>query len=227
MTAVPTYSVSGTVTASGAPLAGVNFAAPGGGNCAASDAQGNYACTVPQGWSGTVTPSLNGYSFAPTSRNYSSVAANQSAQDYSATVVVGGGAYDVINTYPHDPAAFTQGLTFENGTLYESTGLFGSSSLRQVNLESGAILRIVDVPDEYFAEGMTIFQGKIFQLTWQSQRGFIYDPATFNQIGQFFYSGEGWGLTHDDRHLIMSDGTSQIRFFDPVSFQTVRSIQRS
>jgi glutamine cyclotransferase len=134
------------------------------------------------------------------------------------------GSYQVISRYPHDEAAFTQGLILLDGKLYESTGLYGSSTLREVDLHTGAVLRKVDVPSQYFAEGMTIFQGKVFQLTWQSQTGFIYDPVTFNLLGQFSYTGEGWGLTHDDQHLIMSDGTNQIRFLDPVTFQTVRSI---
>lgn len=133
--------------------------------------------------------------------------------------------YEVVNRYPHAPDAFTQGLVYEGGRLYESTGLYGSSSLREVDLQTGAVLRRVDVPAQYFAEGMTLFQGRIFQLTWQHQIGFIYDPATFAKIGEFFYTGEGWGLTHDAQHLIMSDGTNRIRFLDPATFQVVRSIE--
>jgi glutamine cyclotransferase len=132
--------------------------------------------------------------------------------------------YQIVTWYPHAEDAFTQGLVYEGGRLYESTGLHGSSSLREVDLQSGAVLRKVDVPSQYFAEGMTLFQGKIFQLTWQSQVGFIYDPATFAMIGGFSYTGEGWGLTHDAQHLIMSDGTNRIRFLDPVTFQVVRTI---
>ena len=132
--------------------------------------------------------------------------------------------YQVINQYPHDTAAFTQGLVLQGGRLFESTGLHGSSSLREVNLHTGAVIRSLSVPSQYFAEGMTIFQGKVFQVTWQSQTGFIYNPDTFALIGQFSYSGEGWGLTHDAQNLILSDGTNRIRFLDPVNFQTVRSI---
>ena len=132
--------------------------------------------------------------------------------------------YEIVTTYPHAADAFTQGLVYEGGRLYESTGLYGSSSLREVNLQTGAVLRQVNVPSQYFAEGMTLFQGKIFQLTFQSQVGFVYDPATFAMIGQFSYTGEGWGLTHDTQHLIMSDGTNRIRFLDPVTFQVVYSI---
>ena len=133
-------------------------------------------------------------------------------------------SYQVINQYPHDTAAFTQGLVLQDGRLFESTGLYGSSSLREVDLQTGAVIRSVSVPSQYFAEGMTIFQGKVFQVTWQSQTGFIYNPDTFALIGQFSYTGEGWGLTHDSQNLILSDGTNQIRFLDPVNFQTVRSI---
>jgi glutaminyl-peptide cyclotransferase len=145
----------------------------------------------------------------------------------SASVTVtssSGGTYQIVNQFPHDSGAFTQGLVMSNGVLYESTGLLGSSSLRRVDLTTGAVLQRVNVEPQYFAEGMTIFQGKIYQLTWQSQIGFIYDPVTFAQIGQFSYTGEGWGLTHDGTNLIMSDGTSQIRFLNPTTFQTVRSI---
>jgi glutamine cyclotransferase len=132
--------------------------------------------------------------------------------------------YEIVTRYPHAADAFTQGLVYEGERLYESTGLFDSSSLREVDLETGAVLRRVDLQSQFFAEGMTLFQGKIIQLTWQNQVGFIYDPATFARIGEFSYTGEGWGLTHDAQHLIMSDGTNRIRFLDPATFQVVRSI---
>jgi len=132
--------------------------------------------------------------------------------------------YQIVNQYPHDTSAFTEGLVLTGGALYESTGLNGSSTLRQVDLRTGTVVKKIDLAAQYFGEGMTLFQGKIFQLTWQSQTGFIYDPVTFARLGQFFYTGEGWGLTHDDQHLIMSDGTNQIRFLDPSTFQSVRTI---
>ena len=135
--------------------------------------------------------------------------------------------YEVVNHWPHDPQAYTQGLVFHDGALFESTGLYGSSSLRKVDLQSGAVLKRVDVPGKYFAEGITIFRGKVFQLTWQSQKGFIYDLNDFKLLGEFSYEGEGWGLTHDDQFLIMSDGTSRIRFLDPSSFRVVRTIRVS
>jgi len=135
-----------------------------------------------------------------------------------------GYGYEIVNTYPHDPSAFTEGLVYTDGAMYESTGLSGSSTLRQLDLRTGAVLRAVPLGAQYFGEGATLFQGKIFQLTYQSQIAFVYDAASFAPIEQFFYSGEGWGLTHDDRRLIMSNGTNQIRFIDPATFQTVSTI---
>jgi glutamine cyclotransferase len=133
--------------------------------------------------------------------------------------------FEVVRSYPHDPRAFTQGLVFENGALYESTGLNGRSSLRKVDLASGNVLMKVDVGQQYFAEGVTIFRGKVFQLTWKAGKGFIYDPATFEKTGEFAYTGEGWGLTHDDHSLIMSDGSSALRFINPDNFTVEQTIK--
>jgi glutamine cyclotransferase len=133
-------------------------------------------------------------------------------------------SYEVINTWPHDAEAYTQGLAFHDGTLFESTGLYGSSSLRRVELKTGKVKKKVEVDRQYFAEGMTIFGDKIFQLTWQAQKGFIYDLKKLRQEGEFNYEGQGWGLTHDNHSLIMSDGTNRIRFLDPTSFQVQRTI---
>jgi glutamine cyclotransferase len=132
--------------------------------------------------------------------------------------------YEVINTWPHDTGAYTQGLLFHDGQLIESTGQQGRSSLRRVELNTGNILQRVGVPAPYFAEGLTLFKGKLFQLTWEHQRGFIYDPATFDKTGEFSYSGEGWGLTNDGESLILSDGTNRLRFLDPNTFQVKRTI---
>ena len=132
--------------------------------------------------------------------------------------------YEVLNAYPHDAAAFTEGLVYTGETLYESTGLYGASTVRQVDLRSGTVVRERQLAAQYFGEGATIFQGKIFQLTWQTQTAFVYDAGTFAPLGQFFYAGEGWGLTHDDHDLIMSDGTDRIRFLDPATFQTIKTI---
>lgn len=136
--------------------------------------------------------------------------------------------YDVVKTYPHDPKAFTQGLAFSDGFLYEGTGGRQTdnyrSSLRKVEIESGKVLQKVDLDGKYFGEGITIFGGKIYQITWQEQKAFVYDLADFKPIKEFSFAGEGWGLTHDNTSLIMSDGTHIIRFINPETFQTTRTI---
>jgi glutaminyl-peptide cyclotransferase len=132
--------------------------------------------------------------------------------------------YEVVNVFPHDSSAYTQGLVFDDGKLLESTGQVGRSSLRRVQLETGDVLQRVSVPPPYFAEGMTLFNGKIYQLTWQDQTGFIYDASSFSKIGEFKYYGEGWGLTHDGESLILSDGTNRLRFIDPATFQVKRMV---
>jgi len=132
--------------------------------------------------------------------------------------------YRIVNTFPHDKNAFTQGLEFHNGYLYESTGLNGQSSLRKVELRTGRVLQIHRLPDEYFAEGITIFGNRIYQLTWQNGVCFVYNLNNFRQETQFRYYGEGWGLTNDGKHLIMSDGSETITFRDPETFVEVRKI---
>ena len=126
--------------------------------------------------------------------------------------------------WPHDSNAFTQGLILKDGKLLESTGQEGSSSLRRVELETGKILKKVDVPVPYFAEGITLLNGKIYQLTWQHQIGFIYDAQSFERVGEFKYTGEGWGITTDGKSLILSDGSNRLRFLDPSDFQVTRTI---
>jgi len=132
--------------------------------------------------------------------------------------------YQVINEYPHYSNAFTQGLVYEDGFLYEGTGINGQSSLRKVNFTTGQIQKKVDLDEEYFGEGITILDGKIYQLTWQSKIGFIYEKETFNKLGEFNYDTEGWGLTHDGTNLIMCDGTSSIYFIKPDDFSIVKKI---
>jgi glutamine cyclotransferase len=132
---------------------------------------------------------------------------------------------EVINAYPHDGQAFTQGLLFRGDSLLESTGLNGASSLREVEWRSGRVLKQISVAKQYFAEGLTVIGGKAYQLTWRSQKGFIYDADTFQQLGEFAYTGEGWGLATDGTSLILSDGTNRIRFLDPNTFAVTRSIQ--
>lgn len=133
--------------------------------------------------------------------------------------------YEIVKSWPHDRAAFTQGLIYRDGFLYESTGLNGRSSLRKVKLETGEVVQRESVASEYFAEGLTDWKDRLIQITWQSQIGFVHDLKTFRREGQFNYSGEGWGITHDARRLIMSDGTSTLRFLDPQSFQQTGALE--
>jgi glutamine cyclotransferase len=132
--------------------------------------------------------------------------------------------YQVVNIWPHDPTAFTQGLLFSDGKLLESTGQEGRSSLRRVELQTGSVLQRVPVPEPYFAEGLTLLNGKLYQLTWQHQLGFIYDAQKLEPVGKFNYTGEGWGLTTDGHSLILSDGSNRIRFIDPDSFRVTKTI---
>jgi glutamine cyclotransferase len=141
-----------------------------------------------------------------------------------ATTVPAKYGYQIVNIYPHDSNAFTQGLIVSDGKFLESTGQEGFSSLRRVELETGKVLKKVDVPVPYFAEGIALLNGKIYQLTWQQHVGFIYDAQSFERVGQFNYSEEGWGLTTDGKSLILSDGTNQIRFIDPSDFHVSRTI---
>ena len=137
------------------------------------------------------------------------------------TVTVG---FTIVNVYPHDIGAFTQGLVFYGDTLYEGTGIVGGSSIRKVDLETGAVLQIRPVPSPHFGEGITIWQDKLYELTWRSHVGFIYDRASFDSLGLFYYSHEGWGITHDGSRFIVSDGTATLRFWDPATLEQVGSV---
>lgn len=132
--------------------------------------------------------------------------------------------YRVIHAYPHDPSAFTQGLVFVDGHLYESTGLYGHSSLRMDDLTTGRVLQSVPVPAKYFAEGLTDWGSTLIQLTWQAHVAFVYDRFSFRLLRTLHYDCEGWGLTQDGRNLIESDGSAELRFFDPATFREVRHI---
>jgi glutamine cyclotransferase len=153
----------------------------------------------------------------------------------AATLVVSGDAravappaprstYTVVRSYPHDRLAFTQGLEYADGFLYEGTGLNGRSSIRKVAIETGQVMQRRDLATQYFGEGITIWKGNLVQLTWRSQIAFAYDRATFTPKGTFSYAGEGWGLTHDHQSLIMSDGSATLRFLDPDTFAERRRI---
>ena len=132
--------------------------------------------------------------------------------------------YRVVHAYPHDQQAFTQGIVYVDGHLYESTGIRGQSTLREEDLETGRILHMQLVSDKYFAEGLTDWKNTLIQLTWQAHTGFVYDRATFRLLRTFQYPGEGWGLTHDAKSLILSDGTATLRFLDPDTFKETRRI---
>jgi glutaminyl-peptide cyclotransferase len=133
--------------------------------------------------------------------------------------------YKIIHVYPHDPSAFTQGLIYLDGLLYEGTGLKGRSSIRAVDLKSGKVLQHFDLPSQYFGEGLTNWGSTLVELTWQAHEGFVYDRFTLRLLRTFNYSGEGWGLTHDTRSLILSDGTAYLRFLDPRTFAQIGRIR--
>jgi len=135
--------------------------------------------------------------------------------------------YEVINTYPHDPTAFTQGLIFKDGYLYESTGNYGHSSLRKVELETGKVVKNKNIDDDIFAEGLTLYNQQLIQLSWKAGTAFIYDEDSFDLIKTFSYPGEGWGLTSYNKQLILSDGSSVLRFLDPVTFKEIRRLSVS
>jgi glutaminyl-peptide cyclotransferase len=154
-----------------------------------------------------------------------SVAALMLASQVSPAVHIPRYTYQIVRVYPHDPAAFTQGLQYVDGALYEGTGLNGRSSIRKVKLETGEVLQKHDVTPQYFGEGITIWKDDLIELTWQSGIAFVYDKTTFQQRRRFNYLGEGWGLTHDGVNLIMSDGTDRLRLLDPATFAERRRIQ--
>jgi glutamine cyclotransferase len=132
--------------------------------------------------------------------------------------------YRIVHTYPHDINAFTQGLVFADDFIYEGTGLRGHSSLRKVDLKTGNILRVRQLPAQLFGEGITIYGNRVIQLTWRARVGFVYDRETFQLLDTFTYPTEGWGITHDGRALIMSDGTSTLYFRDPETYQEVHRL---
>ena len=133
--------------------------------------------------------------------------------------------YEVVKVYPHDEHAFTQGLVIESGVLYESTGRYGESTLRRVNLDTGEVLQMYSLPYQFFGEGITVVNDKIIQLTWLRETGFVYARDSFEKLQEFEYTTEGWGITYDGTRLIMSDGTSTLYFLDPVTFAKVGQVE--
>jgi glutaminyl-peptide cyclotransferase len=132
---------------------------------------------------------------------------------------------EAVAAYPHDPAAFTQGLVVDGGRLYESTGQYGASSLRRVDLASGRVEKLARLNPRLFGEGLTALGGRLYQLTWRSEVALVYDIETFELLETHTYPGEGWGLTDDGEHLILSDGTPELRFIDPESFAEIRRVE--
>jgi glutamine cyclotransferase len=133
--------------------------------------------------------------------------------------------FTVVNTYPHDPTAFTQGLEYRDGVLYEGVGLQAKSGIRRVTLETGKVLQEFKLAPGYFGGGLTVTGGKVFELTWKDKTGFVFDAKTFRLIKNFSFFGEGWGLTHDNTSLIVSDGTSALRFLETTRFSELRRIK--
>jgi len=133
--------------------------------------------------------------------------------------------YAVVDIFPHDPDAFTQGLVLDNGILFEGTGLFGKSSIRKINLTTGSILQSRDLSSEYFGEGIAVYDSKLIQLTWRSCKGFVYDKKNFSLFTDFSYPTEGWGITFTGDYLVMSDGSENLYFLDPHNFTKAYSIQ--
>jgi glutaminyl-peptide cyclotransferase len=133
--------------------------------------------------------------------------------------------FEIVHTYPHDPSAFTEGLFYWNGFLYESTGLEEHSSIRKVRIDTGAVVQKLDIPAQYFGEGIVNWGGHLISLTWKSHVGFVFDLASFKLQRQFHYEGEGWALTQDGKQIIMSDGTADLRFLNPVTLKESNRIQ--
>jgi glutamine cyclotransferase len=149
--------------------------------------------------------------------------ANQSATQ-SEALTAQKAAYEVVATYPHDADAFLQGLVWYDNGFYESTGLYGESSLRRVEFPSGKVLKKIGLSSDLFGEGLALVDNHLVQITWQTHRGFVYDRETFRLIREFTYDTEGWGITYDGKHLIMSDGSSALTYLDPQTYQPIKKL---
>ena len=133
-------------------------------------------------------------------------------------------SYEVVNSYPHDPMSYTQGLVWADGGFYESSGLYGQSKLRRLEFPSGKVLKQIQIDPELFAEGLALIESRLIQLTWKSHRGFVYDKDTFRLLHEFSYDTEGWGLTFDGKNLILSDGSSDLFYLDPQTFKPTKTL---
>ncbi len=169
---------------------------------------------------GDTATKSSGNSMTPNRTNSS--AANSNSAKTSANIPVY--TYEIVNTFKHDSKAFTEGLFFHNGFLYESTGQEKKSNLRKVELETGKVVQQYDIPKESFGEGTTILNGKIYQLTWRDGTAYVYDAETFKLLKEFEYEGDGWGLTNDGKNLYMTDSSHVIRVIDPETFKTIRTL---
>lgn len=147
--------------------------------------------------------------------NQTSAAPDQRARQVS---------YEVVNSYPHDPTSYTQGFVWADGGFYESSGLYGQSKLRRLEFPSGKVLKQIQIDPELFAEGLTLIEPRLIQLTWKSHRGFVYDKDTFRLLQEFSYDTEGWGLTFDGKNLILSDGSSDLFYLDPQTFKPTKTL---
>jgi glutaminyl-peptide cyclotransferase len=157
--------------------------------------------------------------------NTKSAAGNNNVTDSSALAVPAIIPYDIINEYPHDPSAFTEGLEYKDGILYESTGQYGYSDIRKVDLKTGKVLLSAKMAPQYFGEGLTILNGKLYQLTYREGKGFIYDPATLKLERTFsFDASEGWGMTNNGAYLIFDDGSNVLHYIDPNTFKEVKQL---
>lgn len=154
-----------------------------------------------------------------------SLLACRQPETYQASDTTPVASYRVVQSYPHDPEAFTQGLLFHQGYLYESTGLYGQSTLRRVKLETGEVKHAVPLDAALFGEGLALWQDQLIQLTWQAGVAKVYDLHSLELLHTFTYPGQGWGLTADDHALILSDGTATLRFLNPDTFEEIRRVQ--
>lgn len=161
----------------------------------------------------------------PAQEQQAGTGSRSDGNDVSSETKVSFYRYKVIRSYPHDRKAFTQGLVYEDGLLYEGTGLRGQSTITRRDLETGKTVKRLRLPDKYFGEGITLFGDRLIQLTWKSNKGFVYKKDSFTLLREFSYPAEGWGITHDGERLILSDGTATLRFLDPNTYAEIGRIE--